>query len=75
MILRDDSLPHQIRLVFSNDERQCLDGEYAVKAAVVVTCNCHPKGTYMGVAPTTDIAWAVYNNPKYHNHEKKEFQP
>lgn len=74
-VIRDKALPHQIILLYANSTRQCLNGETARHGQVVVTCNCHPKGTYMGLALTTDIAWAIYNAPMFHNNERKKFRP
>lgn len=71
VVLRDDSLPHQIRLFFHR--------ERGGKTFVAVSCNCRQIGKYhnayvpMGPAPNLEAAWALYDDPSNHNHSRDRF--
>lgn len=72
----DHRLPHQIRLVFSTGTRSCLlNGETSHNSDVVVSCKCVEADTYFGKASTTDVAWLIYNEERFHNNEREKFQP
>jgi hypothetical protein len=75
--IRDDSLPHQIRIVFSKPEGMRVP-------QIAVSCNClrdlreggaRRRYKIMGYASTTERARAFYNDPANHDQTLEPFEP